>query len=182
MEADMAGSQPVAELMEFSRQWTRPEQFRSEDVTPTPWAQARSGLERAGTYWLATVHPDGRPHVVPVLAVVVDGVVHFCASDRSRKARNIAADPRCAITASSDTLDLVVEGQAMAVSDEAAVRRVAEAYAVKYGWRPEVREGALWADGAPTAGPPPYRVHRVVPATAFGFPTDEESVPTRWRF
>jgi hypothetical protein len=133
----MAGQPADRRADGVSMRWTRPEQFRSEDVTPTPWAQAQSGLERAGTYCLATLNPDGRPHVVPVLAVVVDGVVHFCASDRSRKARNIAADPRC-------------------------TRR-----------RPVGR----WR---PTAGPPPYRVHKVVPATVFGFPTDEKSVPTRW--
>jgi nitroimidazol reductase NimA-like FMN-containing flavoprotein (pyridoxamine 5'-phosphate oxidase superfamily) len=106
------------------------------DVTPTPWTTARARLERAGTYWLATVRPDGRPHVVPVLAVVVDDL-HFCASERSRKPGNLAADPRCVITAGSDTLDLVVEGEAAAISDEAMVGRVADAYAVKYGWHPD---------------------------------------------
>jgi hypothetical protein len=114
--------------------------------------------------------------------VVVDDVVHFCASDRSRKARNIAADPRCVITTTSDTLDLVVQGEATIVSDKATVRRVTAAYAAKYQWHAEVHEGAPWADGAPTAGPPPYRVPRLIPVTAFGFPRDETIVPTRWRF
>ena len=45
-----------------------------------------------------------------------------------------------------------------------------------------VRDGAFYADGAPTAGPPPYEVYEVTPATAFGFPTDETFTATRWRF
>jgi hypothetical protein len=48
---------------------------------------------------------------------------------------------------------------------------VAEVYMNKYGWPVIVRDGAFYADGAPTAGPPPY-----------GFPWDEMFLPTRWRF
>jgi pyridoxine/pyridoxamine 5'-phosphate oxidase len=43
-------------------------------TTPTPWARARAILEEVpATYWLATVRPNGAPHVRPVLAVWVDG-------------------------------------------------------------------------------------------------------------
>jgi hypothetical protein len=38
------------------------------------------------------------------------------------------------------------------------------------------------AEGAPTAGPPPYDVYEATPTAAFGFGTDERFVPTRWRF
>ncbi|HEV2894753.1 MAG TPA: pyridoxamine 5'-phosphate oxidase family protein, partial [Actinomycetota bacterium] len=68
------------------------------------------------------------------------------------------------------------------VADEPTLRRVAEAYAAKYGWRVEVSEGAFHADGAPTAGPPPYEVYAVAPSTAFAFGTDESFSPTRWSF
>jgi hypothetical protein len=54
-------------------------------------------------------------------------------------------------------LDLVVEGEAAKVSDMVTLHRVAEAYASKYGWSVTVRGGAFYADGAPTAGPPPTR-------------------------
>jgi hypothetical protein len=76
----------------------------------------------------------------------------------------------------------VVEGTAAKVSDETRLHRVAEAYWAKYGWQVTVRDGAFYADGAPTAGPPPYEVYEVTPAMAFGFPTDETFSPTRWRF
>ena len=42
-----------------------------------PWDRAREWFEAdAGispTHWLATVRPDGRPHVMPVWTVWVDG-------------------------------------------------------------------------------------------------------------
>jgi nitroimidazol reductase NimA-like FMN-containing flavoprotein (pyridoxamine 5'-phosphate oxidase superfamily) len=157
--------------------------YLADDVTPTSWAEARRRLADADTYWLATVRSDGRPHLVPVLAVWLDDALHFVASRTSRKARNLAHDAHCVIAASRDALDLVVEGEATKVTGEARLRRVAEVYMTKYGWPVTVRDGAFYGDGAPTAGPPPYDVYEVVPTTAFGFPTEEETFsPTRWRF
>ena len=136
----------------------------------TPWLEARERLADADTYWLATVRTDGLPHLVPLLGVWVGGALHFVASRTSRKARNLARD-------------LVVEGEATKVSGEVRLHRVAEAYMSKYGWPVTVRECAFYADGAPTAGPPPYAVYEVIPQTAFGFPTEEGMFrPTRWRF
>jgi Pyridoxamine 5'-phosphate oxidase len=62
-------------------------------TTPTPWARARGLLEEARpTYWLATVRPNGAPHVMPVLAVWVDGGLFFCAGEHTRKAKNLVLD------------------------------------------------------------------------------------------
>ena len=119
----MADREPVAE---------RP--LGADDTVPTPCAEARGRLEEAGTYWLATARPDGRPHVMLVLGVWVDGALCFSAGEASRKGRKLARDPRCAITADSRALELVVEGEAAKVSDKATPHRVAEAYASKYGW------------------------------------------------
>jgi nitroimidazol reductase NimA-like FMN-containing flavoprotein (pyridoxamine 5'-phosphate oxidase superfamily) len=69
--------------------------YLAEDTTPTPWTEARQRLADADSYWLATVRPDGLPHLVPVLAVWVDGALHFVASPTSRKARNLARDAHC---------------------------------------------------------------------------------------
>jgi Pyridoxamine 5'-phosphate oxidase len=156
--------------------------YLAEDGAPIPWAEACARLAEADSYWLATVRPDGRPHLVPVLAVWVDGALHFVASPRSRKAKNLARGSHCVIAARKDALDLVVEGTVAKVTGEARLHRVAEVYLSKYGWPVTVREGAFYGDGAPTAGPPPYEVSEVIPTTAFAFPWDETYIPTRWRF
>ena len=156
--------------------------YLADDVTSTPWAEAHGHLAEADSYWLATVRPDGRPHLVPVLAVWVDGALHFVASRTSRKAKNLAHNSHCVIAARRDALDLVVEGAVAKVSDETRLHRVAEVYMSKYGWPVTVRDGAFYGDGAPTAGPPPYEVYEITPTTAFGFPTDETFTATRWRF
>ena len=156
--------------------------YLAEDATPTPWAEARRRLADAESYWLATVRPGGLPHLVPVLAVWVDGALHFVVSPTSRKAKNLARDAHCVIATRREALDLVVEGTVAKVSQEARLHRVAEVYMTKYGWPVTVRDGAFYADGAPSAGPPPYEVYEVAPTMAFGFPTDETFSPTRWRF
>lgn len=149
-----------------------------------PWALARTRLAEAAWYWFATIRPDSRPHVRPVLAVWVDGALHTTTSPTTRKGRNLTGDARCAITVASDDLHLVVEGEATRVNDAIRLHRVAETYASKYEWPVEVRHGAFYADGAPTAGPPPYDVYEITPAVAYGFGVDEILGPrsTRWHF
>jgi PPOX class probable F420-dependent enzyme len=47
---------------------------------------------------VATVLPDGAPHVVPVWIGVEDGRLAFLTGPGSRKARNLARDPRIALS------------------------------------------------------------------------------------
>jgi Pyridoxamine 5'-phosphate oxidase len=152
------------------------EQPRADAATATPWAAARERLanpERDRTYRLAAERPDGRPHLVPILGLWLDGAFCFVAGETTRKGRNLAGGPRCAIAASSTALpalDVVLEGDGRKVADEATLRRVAAAYGSKTGWPLEVRDGGLVGPNAPTAGPPPYAVYELAPAMAFGLP------------
>ena len=55
-------------------------------------------LDQPCTAHLATVLPDGSPHSVPLWVDLVGDQVVFLTSPNSRKARNIARDPRVAIS------------------------------------------------------------------------------------
>jgi nitroimidazol reductase NimA-like FMN-containing flavoprotein (pyridoxamine 5'-phosphate oxidase superfamily) len=165
---------PVAEL---------DPQFSSDDATPTRWAEARDCLEKAEIYWLSTVRPDGRPHVTPLISVWLDSALYFCTGESERKAKNLAHNPHCVITtgcnALNQGLDLIVEGDAVQLSDEAGLQRVADTYTAKYGqeWRFTVRDGAFHGDDGNEA-----MVYKVTPTTAFGFGRGKSSSQTRWRF
>src|SRR5205807_1130728 len=77
-----------------------------------PWAWAEERLAASRNYWVVTTWPDGRPHTMPVWGIWDAGAVWFCTGGRSRKARNLAADPRC-VVATEDALNpVVVEGSA----------------------------------------------------------------------
>jgi hypothetical protein len=93
-------------------------------------------------------------------------------------------DDREGTSVGSEGLDLVLEGEVARVHDHARLERVAEVYASKYGWPVTVRDGAFHAEGAPTAGPPPYEVYMVTSVVVFGSGTDDTfaSRSPRWRF
>jgi len=150
----------------------------------TPWPEAREQLATTHRYWLTTVRPDGRPHVMPLFGVWLDDALYFTSNPDRRKARNLARNGQCVVSASTDLLDLVLEGEAVRVRDEATLRRIAEAYDAKYGWPLTLRDdGAFDAPyGAPSAGPPPYEPYQFTPSVGFGLGTDEPFGATRWRF
>lgn len=168
----MAETEPVGELD------TR---YSSEGASATDWAHARSVLREAEIYWLTTVRPDGRPHVTPVLAVWRDGALHFCTGEAERKAKNLRSNRHCVLTtgrnALNEGLDLVVEGDAVQLRDEAALNLLADAYEAKYGsdWRFAVRDGQFCNDDGAVP------VFRVAPDTVFAFGKGQSS-QTRLRF
>ena len=158
-------------------------QFSSDDATPTPWAEARDRLEKAKVYWLSTVRPDGRPHVTPIASVWLDNALYFSTGQTERKAKNLALNPHCVITTGCNVLeglDLVVEGDAARVTDEARLQRLADGYAEKYDqlFRFTVRDGAFYGEGSESE----VLVYELAPTMAFGFGKGDSFSQTRWRF
>ncbi|MGY1773213.1 pyridoxamine 5'-phosphate oxidase family protein [Blastococcus sp. SYSU D00813] len=136
------------------------------------------------TFWLATTDADGRPHVTGIGALWVSGAFHFETGETTRKARNLARDPRCSLSVATDEFDLVVAGVADVVDDPAVVADTAARWAAD-GWPCRVDDSgtALTAEfSAPSAGPPPWRVHRLTPRRATALLTVEPGGATRWRF
>jgi PPOX class probable F420-dependent enzyme len=82
-----------------------------------PWSWAEERLIASHHYWVATVRPDGRPHVMPVEGIWHDKSLWFTSSVRSRKSRNLRADPRCVVTTDNPIEPVVVEGVAEVVRD-----------------------------------------------------------------
>src|SRR5437868_14584196 len=119
----MASNKPVTEL---------DARYSSQDATPTAWAEAIAQLKQAEVYWLSTVRPDGRPHVTTLLSVWLDGALYFCTGASERKAKNLAHNSQVVITTGCNVLeglDVVVEGKAVQLSDEAKLQRLADMYA-----------------------------------------------------
>ena len=158
--------------------WTRVRERLEQGLTQAP---GTGGPDRH-TCWLATAGPDGRPHVRPLGVLWIDGIFYFNSGAGAGKAKNLARNPQCVLTIATHDFDLVVEGEAEKVTDDATLRRVVAAYRA-HGWEPTLRDGALYAEySAPSAGPPPWNVYEVRPATVFAFGTAEPYGATRYRF
>jgi general stress protein 26 len=155
-------------------------------LDPIPWARALEALEsaepRIQTPFLATTRPDGRPHVAAVGALWEDGKVYFVSGAGTRKSRNLAANPNCVVSMSLPGIDLVLEGVAERVTDKGTLERLAKRYADQ-GWPATVEDGAFTHEfSAPSAGPPPWDLYVLTPATVFGVLTSAPGGATRWRF
>src|SRR5215212_35055 len=111
--------------------------FSAPDAAPTPWSVTWQVLERAELYWITTVRPDGRPHVTPLVGIGANDAVYFTTGLEEQKARNLQHNPHVAITTGNNSwasgLDVVVEGDAVRISDHESLQRLADAYGAKYG-------------------------------------------------
>jgi hypothetical protein len=77
-----------------------------------PWKWAQEHLEKAHNFWVASTRPDGRPHVMPVWAVWMEDALYFSTGAKSRKARNLRANPACVVCAEHARGQIVIEGTA----------------------------------------------------------------------
>lgn len=135
-----------------------------------PWSWAVERLERAHNYWVATTRSDGRPHAMPVWGVWFDGRFYFSTGKQSRKARNLAENPRCVICVEPADEAIIVEGRAEEITDRRLLRRFAEEYGPKYQWDMEGFSEPVYA---------------VEPTVAFAFesaPGEFTGSATRWIF
>jgi PPOX class probable F420-dependent enzyme len=148
-----------------------------------PQAPGTSGPNRHSC-WLSTINADGSPHVTGIGALWTDGAFWFETGRTSRKGRNLARDPRCALSVAVEEFDLVVEGAAELVTDPDVVARMAALWAAE-GWPARVDDSgtAITAEySAPSAGPPPWHVYRLTPHEATALQTVEPGGATRWTF
>lgn len=138
-----------------------------------PWTWALRRLRDSQSYWLSTVWPDGRPHLMPVWAVWDEDTMWFSASLPSRKIRNIQAGSAVSLATEDPLNPVVLEGEARIVTEHAALQRFIDLVNAKYDTSYEV--GFL----DPTANASVC----VWPRWVFGLAQqDFGGSPTRWEF
>ena len=178
----MSSMEPTAEL---------DERFSSAGAAPRPWSEVVTVLGQAEIFWLSTVRRDGRPHVTPLPAMWLDGSLHFCTGPGEQKATNLQTNPQCVLTTGTDRyrsgLDVVVEGNAVRVTDESQLRRLAAMWESKLGWPFEVADGAFRDRTPAVAGAESdvrgtAYVFAVAPRKILAFGKGEPFSQTRYRF
>jgi hypothetical protein len=138
-----------------------------------PWSWAEERLTTSHDYWIATVRPDGRPHLMPVWAVWDGAALWWSSSLGSSKARNLAADGRCSIATDNAWEPVVLEGVVERVTDPDALARFIGLENEKYG----TDYGVDFLD------PDVNATFRVEPSWVFSLTEDDfEGSPTRWSF
>lgn len=168
----------------------------AEGLPPIEWSHVAAQLSdllthddprapNRATFWLTTLDADGSPHVTSVGALWHAGSMWFQTGARTRKAKNLARDPRVTISVATQSFDVMVAGEARRVTDPETIAGIAALW-VRGGWPAELDPsgtGITAPFNAPTLGPPPWFVHELKPRTATAVGTAEESPGSmRWRF
>jgi general stress protein 26 len=131
--------------------------FSDPDAVATGWDETRRVLEQAELFWISTVRADGRPHVTPLVAVWLEDTIYFTTGPSEQKAVNLRTNPSVILTTGCNQwergLDIVVEGEAVQVTNEAVLERLAEAWATKWDgrWHYDVRDCAFRHEGGGAA-------------------------------
>jgi len=143
--------------------------FSAKKAGLLPWKWAADRLRKSRQYWLATTRPDGAPHLMVIWGLWLEDSFWFSTGATSRKARNLAANPRCVIGTDNAAEAVILEGAVEAIDTQRPeFEKFAAAYEKKYRWN--VREMA-------------QPVYRFRPNLAFGlFEKRFEQTATRWRF
>src|SRR5215207_3450216 len=114
---------------------------RAHDILAAPQPDTPGG-ERSS--FVGTVRPDGRPHAAGVGALWHDGDMYIVSGPETRKSRNLAANPACTIAIGLPGIDLVLEGDAVRVTDQETLQTLAARYR-EGGWPAEVEGDAFTA-------------------------------------
>ena len=128
---------------------TLDEVYSDPAATAVEWEETRRVLETAELFWVSTVRADGRPHVTPVVAAWVDGAVWFSTGADEQKCVNLRSNPHVVLTTGCNRwdggIDVVVEGDAVQVTEDAVLSRVAEAFTARWDgrWQFNARDGAF---------------------------------------
>lgn len=126
--------------------------FSEPGAKPTSWEDTLAAIKHAEISWISTVRTGGRPHVTPLVAVWLDDALHFSTGPDEQKARNLAGNPRVALTTGANDwqsgLDVVIEGDAARVTDLQQLDRLAAAWAQKWDgrWQYEVSQDGFRHD------------------------------------
>jgi hypothetical protein len=111
-----------------------------------PWTSVDKMLRVSPYFWLATIDPDGKPHLIQQWFVWIDQQVFFDGSERTKWARNLIRDPRVGFGVQNGNDTSYGDGSADIIrgTPVTLARRIAAQYGAKYGrtfkYRPKAEQ------------------------------------------
>jgi Pyridoxamine 5'-phosphate oxidase len=140
-----------------------------------PWKWAADRLGKSRQYWVVTVRPNRAPHMMLVWGLWREDTFYFSTGATSRKARNLAKNPRCVVASEDSEQAVILEGTAKKLRDVAKIRKFLGLYERKYKWDMSAMQDDMLALKQPV-----FVVH---PRKAFGLVEKTFATSaTRWSF
>lgn len=133
------------------------------------WNWARERLTNSHNYVIVTVRPDGRPHAMGMHGLWHDDAYYFGTSSATRKAKNLALNPHCALISEDMNELIIVEGVAELVDLDDLPRGISDVSKKKYGWPLKPHSGG--------------KIYKLLPRVVFAFPLKQiTTAVTKWVF
>jgi hypothetical protein len=102
-----------------------------------PWSHVTTRMSQAMHYWICTVGSDGRPHVTPVDGLWLEDKLYFGGSPRTRRNRDLTANPAVSVHLDSSDDVVILHGEAhLQMPDHPLAVQLAKASTEKYGYAP----------------------------------------------
>lgn len=126
-----------------------PKGYVDNPVSFVDWEWVAAQMDGSKNYWLCSVRPDGRPHVVPRWGAFLDNKFYYDGSPETRHARNIINNPRVSLHLESGSQVIIMEGTSHPAGkpDQKFAKRLAKAIGNKYkdmGYAPKPNQ---WDEG-----------------------------------
>jgi Pyridoxamine 5'-phosphate oxidase len=130
-----------------------PKGYVDKPTSYVDWSWVATQLTDSKNYWLCSVRPDGRPHVIPRWGVYVDGKIYYDGSPETRHNHNIETNPHISVHLESGDHVIILEGTSVPAGKPTAKlgKKLVTAYRKKYaqlGYSPEPHQwdkGGLYA-------------------------------------
>jgi pyridoxamine 5'-phosphate oxidase-like protein len=159
----------IAEVPEAMRPTVPGYEFSTKKTDLLPWKWAAKRLTKSQQYWIATARPDGSPHLMIIWGLWFEDSFWFSTGTKSRKARNIAQNPRCVIGTDDAAKAVILEGMVELIDPQhPEFENFARTYEKKYKW--DLRKMV-------------QVVYRLRPSIGFGlYERKFDQTATRWVF
>jgi len=126
-----------------------PKGYADNPASFVDWEWVAEQLTTAENYWLSSVRPDGRPHVVPRWGAFIDGRFYYDGSPETRHARNIMENPNITLHLENGYKVVIMEGISKPAPkpDPVFANQLAQAITDKYASQGYSPEPTQWDEG-----------------------------------
>ena len=112
-----------------------PKGYADNPASYVDWNWVVEQLTESKNYWLSSVRPNGRPHVVPRWGVFIDNKFFYDGSPETRHAQNIIKNPNVSLHLESGEQVVMMEGVSKPAEKPTLefAKQLAQAIGDKYG-------------------------------------------------
>jgi len=90
-----------------------PKGYADNPASYVTWDWVVEQLTQSENYWLASVRPEGRPHVVPRWGAFIENKLYYDGSPETRHSRNIVTNPHVSLHLENGYKVVIMEGNSV---------------------------------------------------------------------